>query len=182
MDVQFKHSGAPLGYFRVEPSIAGYTDVLFMEDMGDCESATEHLKRLIRAAAERQVLDFENPLIELTAQIVEAGMPDVDHGMLNIVVQSSGKPVKLDVELARKMVWPRLFPGMYGRMLGRLIGLHAFAVQPDVDRTARFAKRLCARLKPPASVLRRAGTCAREMMKKQRHSIGIDTQLDLTWD
>src|SRR5688572_653644 len=35
----------PLGCCRVIPSIAGYTDALFMEDLGDCEAATDYLKR-----------------------------------------------------------------------------------------------------------------------------------------
>jgi len=172
----------PLGFCSVVPDIAGYTDVLFMEDLGECESATEHLKRLIRAGQEAQALTFENVLIDITEQILKAGMLDLDHGMNNIVVTSSGRPVKLDVELARRVIWPRLFPAMYGRMLGRLIGLHAFAVQPDVGRTKRFAERLCERLKPPPGVLKRAGSYARELMQKQLQNVGIDTQLVLPWD
>ena len=172
----------PLGFCSVVPGIAGYTDVLFMEDLGNCESAMDHLKGLIRTGQEQLVLSFENMQIEMTAQIIEAGMLDVDHGMLNIVVQSSGRAVKLDLELARRVVWPGLFPATYGHMLGRMIGLHAFTVQPDVGRTTRFADRLRARLKPPRGVLRRAGMHAREMMQKQVQKIGMDTRLTLPWD
>lgn len=172
----------PLGFCRVAPSIAGYTDVLFMEDLGKCKSATEHLKQLIQAGQEQQALSFENVQIEMTAQMLEAGMLDVDHGMHNIVVQPSGRPVKLDVELGRQVIWPRLFPAMYGRMLGRMIGMHAFAVQPDVGRMTRFAERLCERLKPSPRILKRAGIHAREMMQKQLQKTGIDTRLILPWD
>ena len=172
----------PLGLFRAVPSVAGYTDVLFMEDLGKCESATEHLKRLIRAGQEPQALSFENVQIEMTAQMLEAGMLDVDHGMHNIVVQLSGRPVKLDVELGRRVIWPRLFPAMYGHMLGRMVGMHAFAVQPHVGRTTRFAERLAERLTPPPRVLKRAGIHAREMMRKQLQETGIDTRLIQLWD
>ena len=172
----------PLGFFRIVPSIAGYTDALFMEDLGQCESATEHLKRLIQAGQEQQALSFENVQIEMTAQMLEAGMLDADHGMHNIVVQPSGCPVKLDVELGRRVIWPRLFPAMYGTMLGRVIGMHAFAVQPNVGRSTRFAKRLAERLTPPPRVLDRAGIHAREMMQKQLQETGIDTRLILPWD
>ncbi len=172
----------PLGFSRVVPGIAGYTDVLFMEDLGTCELATEHLKRLIQAGQVQQALDFENVQIEMTEQMLKVGMLDVDHGMHNIVVQSSGRPVKLDVELGRRVIWPELFPAMYGIMLGRMIAMHAFAVQPDAGQITRFAERLRERLKPPIAVLKRAGTYARGMMCKQLHESGIDTQLILPWD
>ena len=172
----------PLGFCRVVPSIAGYTDALFMEDLGVCTAATEYLKRLIQIGQEQQALKFENVQIEMTVQMIEAGMLDVDHGLHNIVVQPSGRPVKLDVELGRRVIWPRLFPAMYGHMLGRMIGMHAFAVQPDVGRTTRFTERLCERLKSPPRVLKRAGIHAREMMQKQLQETGIDTRLILPWD
>src|SRR5688572_28570728 len=44
----------PLGFISVTPDVAGYTDVLFMEDLGKCESATEHLKEIIRTGQEQQ--------------------------------------------------------------------------------------------------------------------------------
>lgn len=172
----------PLGFGRVAPSIAGYTDVLFMEDLGDCETAMDHLKQLIRAGDEQQVLGFENAVIEMTRQLIGAGMLDEDHSLMNIVVQPSGRLVRLDLEITRRMIWPRLFPSMYGRMLGRLIGVHAFAVQPDVGRTTRFAERLRVRLAPPAVVLTRAAIHARAMMAQQSRNAGIDTILDLPWD
>ncbi len=169
----------PLGFSRVHPAISGYTDVLFMEDLGECEAATEYLKRLIRAGQEQQALDFENVQIEMTAKMLGAGMLDADHGLHNIVVQPDGRPVKLDVELGRHVIWPRLFPAMYAEMLGRMIAMHAFAVQPDVDRMTRFAERLRTRLKPPTSVFRQAGIHARGMMQRQLQETGIDTRLVL---
>lgn len=172
----------PLGFCRVEPEIDGYTDALFMEDLGPCELATEHLKRLIVTGQESQALVFENAQIEMTSKILNAGMLDVDHGIHNIVVQSSGRPVKLDVELGRRVIWPRLFPSMYGQMLGRMLGMHAFAVQPDMDRMTRFAGRLRESLNPPQKALKRGGVRAREMMQKQFQDTGIDTRLILPWD
>lgn len=172
----------PLGVARISPDIAGYTDALFMEDLGACVSASEHLKRLVQDGQEARAVDFEDAQIEMTVKMLNAGLLDVDHGLHNIVVPPSGKPVKLDVELGRRVIWPRLFPVMYGDMLGRMIGMHAFAVQPDSERTTRFAARLCAKLRPPASALRRAAVHAREMMKKQFEETGIDTRLAFPWD
>jgi hypothetical protein len=172
----------PLGFCRARPSIAGYIDVLFMEDLGPCETATEYLKRLIRTSPDDQAVSFENALIEMTGQMVNAGMIDVDHGLINIVVPPSGQPTKLDVELARRVFWPRLFSGDYGRMLGRLIALHTFAVQPDVNRAADFARRLRERLRPSSRTLKVADAHARRMMRIQFEKTGIDTRLVLPWD
>ena len=172
----------PLGTCRIAPSIAGYTEVLFMEDLGQCEDANQYLKRLIQTGRDQQALRFEDALIEMTQRLLDAGMLDVDHGLVNIMVQTSGRPVRLDVEFARLVVWPRLFAGMYGQMLGCMIGLHAFAVQPDTDRTTRFAQRLCVRLRPPRRALDRAGIHVREMLQFQLQNSAIDTRLVLPWE
>ena len=172
----------PLGFCRVTPGIAGYTDALFLGDLGECESATSYLKRLIKAGQEQQALQFENVMIEMTEHILEAGMIDVDHGLVNMVVQPSGRPVRLDFELARQVGWPQLFTGMYGQMLGHLILLHAFAVQPDTERPTRFAARLCESLHPPQRVLAQAGIYIRKWVKVQFETTGIDTRLTLPWD
>lgn len=172
----------PLGFCRVVPNIAGYTDVLVMEDLGKCERAIEYLKGLFRAGHESQVLCFENAIIDMTCQILALGMVDVDHGLVNIVAQPSGRAVRLDLELARRILWPELVPGMYGRMLGHLIALHAFAIQPDTDLTTRFAQRLRERLKPSTRVLRVAGQYSQKLMRDQFQRTGIDTHLILPWD
>lgn len=171
----------PLGQCSVVPRIAGYTDALFMEDLGDCESSTDHLKSLIQRNQGEAALRFEDALIEMTAQILDAGMIDVDHGLANIVVQAPGRPVRLDLELARRVFLPRAFVNMYGDMLGRFVGMHAFAVQPDMARSRQFADRLRARLRPPKSVLARAADYARKMMERQKKDTGIDTRLALPW-
>jgi len=172
----------PLGMCRLKNSIASYTDVLFLEDLGECDSSSDYLKRLIYEGQEQQVLRFENVMIRMTEQILAAGMIDVDHGLANIVMQASGRPVRLDFELSRRVIWPRLFPIMYGDMLGRLIVLHAFAVQPHTDRTTRFAERLCEHLHPPRRSLVQAGIHIRKYLKEQFENTGIDTRLTLPWD
>lgn len=171
-----------LGSLAVSPGIEGYTDALFMEDLGDCEPATEHLKRLILAGENDNALRFEDALIEMAARILGAGMLDVDHGFSNAVVDGTGRAIRLDLELGRVVLWPRLFTGMYGEMVGRLIGLHAFAVQPDTQRSFGFAERVRERLHPPRRVLARAARYARQMMREQLETTGIDTRLTLPWD
>ncbi len=171
----------PLGHCRVRPRIAGYTGALFTEDLGKCESATSYLKRLMHTGQEQQVLHLENTLINMAWQILDAGIIDPDHGLINTVVQASGQLVRLDFELARYVIWPRLYTGMYSHMLGQMILFHAFSVQPDIDRTTRFAERLHERLHPSRRVLARAGIYVRERLEQQYKYTGIDTRLILPW-
>jgi hypothetical protein len=170
------------GSCPVLPTIAGYTDALFLEDLGECELSTDHLKNLIHSGREQEALHLEDAMIDMAEIFLRAGMLDVDHGFANTLLRPSGQPVRLDLELARRVFWPRLFPGMFGQMLGRMIGMHAFAVQPDTHRTERFAQRLLARIQPPRRALTKASTYARAMLQKQRAETGIDTSLTLPWD
>jgi hypothetical protein len=172
----------PLGTAHLATPLAGYTDVLFMEDLGKCEDSTEFFKRLIREGDESKVLAFEDAMIQMTEQILAAGMIDVDHGFINTVVQASGRTVRLDFEMARQVFWPRLFAGMYGRMLGHIILLHAFAVQPSFVRTSAFAERLRRRLRPSDRVLRVASEYVQKGMADQLRRTGIDMHLSLPWD
>jgi hypothetical protein len=109
-------------------------------------------------------------------------MVDVDHGLVNTVVQTSGRPVRLDFELARLVIWPRIFPTLYGHMLGQLILLHAFAVQPDTYRTTQFAARLCEHLRPPRRALARTSIYIRKYIQVQLENTGVDTLLTLPWE
>lgn len=169
----------PLGFCGVVPAISGYTDVLFMQDLGDCVPAGEYLKRLIRSSSDMQSIMFENVIIDMSDKIIRAGMIDTDYGMNNIVVTSDGRTVKIDVELVRRVFWPNFFPRMYSLMLGRLIGLHAFAVQPEVVRTVDFAERLYARLKPSARVRELTNGYVQKLLLDQFRSCGIDTRVEL---
>lgn len=171
----------PYGVARLRPAIAGFTELLAMEDLGQPPSANEHVRRLIAEAREGEVRAFEDAVIEMTGRILAAGIVDVDHGFVNIVVRD-GAPMRLDVELARYVGWPRAVPSLYGRMLGHLLALHAFAVQPHTGRTADFAARLRERLDPPARALAAASAYVQLGMRMQRDKHGIDTRVVLPWD
>lgn len=174
----------PLGRCRALPTVQGFTEAVFMEDVGDCEHATNFLKRLIAEGDESGVERFEDALIGMIESMLAAGVIDTDYGMANVAVRPDGRPVRLDLELARRVFCPRLpvFGAMYGEMIGRMIGFHAFAVQPDTARTTRFAERLRARINPSPRVLREASAFAQKMMRYQLRMDRIDTRLWLPWD
>ena len=169
----------PLGICRVPRNPGHYTEALFLEDLGATTSATEHVKSLIRQGLEDELRSFEDKLIDMMGTLIGARLVDIDHGLINTVVVASGQPVRVDVELARRMWSKRVLRGAYGRMMGHLVATYTFAVQPDTQRATDFAQRLARRLAAPTQVLRLAGTYVLAMMDNQRVIWGIDTSIQL---
>ena len=171
----------PLGFCRVRRHQHNFTDALFLEDLGETTSATEHVKLLIRAMEEKRLRMLEDELIEMTDRMVAAGIVDVDHGLINTVVPHSGEPIRLDLEMARTLWMPSLYWRAYGRMIGHLVSTYAFAVQPNTSRTTDFAQRLQQRLRPSKRTLSWAKKYVGAMMNEQRRVWNIDTRVRLPW-
>jgi hypothetical protein len=163
-------------------SLAGtdFTDVLFLEDLGSCETAFEHLKSLIRAGEETRIEHLLREVVELTAAIVERDIIDTDHSLNNLVITARGKLVRLDTEIARELGGRPAKP--YGIMLGRLLGSFVFAVQPELERVEGFANALVGRLDPNSEALRYASVQVASMLEAQRERKSLDTRLKLPWD
>jgi len=171
----------PCACLRLRDPAARHTEALIEEDLGRCGDTTEQIKLLIRKSDEAGLRRFEDDLIETTAAMVRAGLIDTDHRLPNFVTLPSGRPVRLDFELARRVRAPMLWSRAYGVMLGTLVGSHAFAVQPDTSRTKAFAHRLAERLKPPARALAAARNTVTAMLARQQREAGIDTRVELNW-
>ncbi len=172
---------APLGYRKINLDAVDYTDALFVEDIGECVTALSHVKRLIAENRQEELTAFEDDLVEMTAALIDAGVVDPDHGMLNVVVLPNGRPVRLDFEIARRVIYPALATKAYGDTLGRLIASYTFAVQPDVNRVREFAKRLKDQLDPPAAALKRCKWYVKDRLDRQRREIQLDVNVDLPW-
>ena len=170
-----------LGFSRLSLPHLPYTDAIVLEDLGSTTVALEYVKRLLRQGLIDEAREFEDAIIDLTVSLLRARVVDPDHGMVNIVVTDNGTPLRLDFEIARKVLSPYLVPHLFGEMIGRLVGSFAFAVQPDVARANSFARRLVRSVRPARNILRRARSQAERMLEKQRLEIGIDTRLDLSW-
>lgn len=167
-----------LAHGRAAPNPQGYTDAMAMEDLGDCETATQYLKRTIAAGDEAAVTRFEDEVIRMTGILTRARVIDFDHSMVNIVVRD-GAPMRLDLEKARRLPWIGLRRGLYARMIGQLLGTYVFAVQPDTDRAARFAARLFDEIRPSPAVVAGAQAHLDAMLRRQKDGIGMDVALRL---
>jgi hypothetical protein len=170
-----------LGTSRLRLRGMPYRHAVVLEDLGNVDNAMEHVKRLLGEGRNEQAERFEDQIIALTDALLESGVADADHSMINIVAAPSGRPFRLDFEIARLVRWPCLFPGLCGAMIGRLVATYAFTVQPDVVRAERFATRLARHLAPTVRVLRLARIHVERLLQVQEHEVGIDTRLSLPW-
>ena len=169
----------PMALYR--PRIAGIveSDAFFMEDLGPCCTALDHLKKLIEAGDEDRVAGFVDSILDLTEAVLAAGILDTDHHLNNMVVTESGRLVRLDTELARPV--RRRPPALYGEMLGRLTGSMMFAVQPDLDRVVSFARALDRRLALSKEVKQAMSAQVDRMTEHQIRNTGRVTRVDLAW-
>lgn len=159
----------------------GFTDAIFIEDLGDCANAQDRLKCLLGSGSEEGAYELEESLIAITATMVHGRLLDPDHRIINFLTTSDGSAVRVDMELARTVIHPALHPRVYGLMIGTLVSSHCFAVQPDVVRARSFALRLAKALAPSGGVLRIAKTEVDRVLDAQREGRGIDTRLELPW-
>lgn len=171
----------PLGRARLPANAAAWTDAMVSADIGPCVTAVDHLKRLVASGSQSDVDAFERELVAQTGAMVDGGLIDTDHGLVNTLVPASGLPVRLDFEMARVVRSPRTNVAAYGAMLGHVLATHAFAVQPATERTVRFAAELARRLDPPPAVLSRARAYVDERMRVQERRIGLAVRVELPW-
>jgi hypothetical protein len=172
---------SPLGSLRIDESGFPYTDALFLEDLGDCTVAVEYVKRLIREERKADLRDLLEGIVDMTVRMVDARVFDRDHSLINIIVNPAGRPVRVDLEIAKTWRVLPIPPRIYGEMLGRLIATFAFAVQPDVDQVTAFAQDLAEGLEAPPRVLRQAKKQVDRMMDAQRRAQGRNTRVLLPW-
>ena len=170
-----------LGHWQVNDRSLPYTGALFLEDLGECILAMEHVKTLILDGKEDELHEFEEQLIDITWNVLAAGIVDTDHTLINMVVNSSMELYRLDYEVGKKVLFRGLVPRAYGDMLGRMLESYTYAVQPDAARTYRFAKRLVDVLRPPPSVLKRVSAYVDRAMDEQHSAMGIKTEVTLPW-
>lgn len=172
---------APLGHAHLPRNPSPYTGAMVCEDLGPCTLAVDYVKACLAQGAQRSLESFDEELLEMTATMVRGGLLDSDHGLINVVVDRSCKPVRLDFEMARHVEHLRLHTGLYARMLGHLLLTYTFAVQPDTERTELLAARLLERLAPAGAVLEQARSYLERRLEQQAQKLGLVTRVALPW-
>lgn len=169
----------PHGFALVGPNPAGFSEAVVMSDLGQVDDATEHFKALVRAGDDAPIRAFEDDLIEITTRMWRGRVLDYDHGLINMVVPASGRPVRLDLEHARVHPLPRLRPDLRTRMLGHLLLTHLFAVQPASHWTESFSQRLLAAVPVNRAIQRGIESYVRRRLARQRAHIDFDVSFTL---
>lgn len=168
-------------FLRVPGGSGRLFEVIVVEDLGPTRNGLVYLKDLLEAGNEEAIRSFEASVLDMTSQLLKAGIVDVDHQLRNIVVDGRDQPIRIDFECARRFFlgFPPLIT--YALMIGRLVVSHAYACQPALTRTECFARRLAEHLHPPRAVLNRADAHVRQELSRQRDTTGLDSRLRLDW-
>ncbi len=167
------------GRIRLDRGRARHTDAVIMQDLGQCERASERIQAAARSEDWREVDRLTEHFLDSTQTLVEAGFADPDHRVTNFVVDRSGQIYRLDLELAQRPMIPIRSAHQVGITLGVLIGSYAFCLNPHVDRVSAFAGSVVSRTSPGDSALRVARTQIEWMLDDQRTRYGVDMKVDL---
>ncbi len=171
-----------LGSARLRDPDVPFTLALILEDLGDCQSATEHVKRLISDEREAELDTFLDDVLKLTRAMLDLGVVDIDHSFLNLVATPSGDVARLDFELAEKQHWREISDEKLGKMVGWMLGTYMYAVQPEVERVHDLGRRAAEVLDLNQKARRHARAKLHEVMAYQLRTSGIDTKVELPWD
>ena len=121
-------------------------EIMVIEDLGETNSGLDHFKKLISSGDESSVSAFEECLLDQTARLIDMHILDVDHQLNNFIVDAKERLIRIDFECARRFPFRIMPQKIFVEMLARLLASHVYAVQPEVTRSALFAKRLYERL------------------------------------
>jgi hypothetical protein len=156
-------------------------DVLLMEDLGVCTTASEFIKRCA-ANSQLEELDRLNHFVadSVAELLFRADVIDNDHSVINIVLSPlTGQFHRIDFEVGQFRKHCRMPERAIGGMLGRLLATYTFASQPHIQHVPRFVDVLCRRLASlPPSVWQRALLVARAAVERQRVKRGVDSRPD----
>lgn len=167
-----------LAVTRLGREFGSATHAIAIEDLGDVPCAVEHWK-VLRDRGGDLHRRFEEAIIDLTVRMLECGIFDFDHSMMNIVPAGDAGAARIDLECGHLRPGRRRAEKLLGLMLGRLVGSFAFTVQPDMACARRFRDRLLSAVRPGAASLAFAETELQAMLAWQRKRNGIETRFSL---
>ena len=163
---------------RLGREFGSATHAVAIEDLGAVPSAVKHWKILLDRGGDLH-LRFEAAIVELTVRMLDCGIFDFDHSMMNIVPVGDVGAARIDLECGHLHPGRRRAVRLLGLMLGRLAGSFVFTAQPDMTATRRFADRLLAAVRPGAAAMAFAETELQAMLAGQCQRSGIETRFTL---
>lgn len=171
----------PIARCRFRRPLNGYTDAILIEDLGRWPRAIDQVRKMLDSGDETVYRTFETGLLELTSDVLEAGVVDEDHHLVNILVRPTGDVARIDFEIAARARFPSLHSAQLAEMLANLLSSYLFAVQPRFELADEFAHRLDARLELSESTRRKIVPLVERSVEKQRKLHGIDSRWKVPW-
>ncbi len=163
-----------LACFRFNTAQNGYTDVLIMEDLGSCERAIDSLPKLIQKNNSRnERIQFEDKIISLTRSIIEAGVLDSDHHLVNILILPSGDVARVDFEISTVIYRPGLHEEKLAKMISHLLKTYIFSVQSNVELIDEFSLRLNNQLNLSIKVLNNINSLVNKYLEQQENTTSM---------
>ena len=169
----------PISFFHFSTKGGRKAEVMVVEDLGFTESSLFWLKQLITSGDEQEVESFEDKLIDITVRLVNLGLVDVDHQLNNLVVDKHGRLFRIDFECTKRCLLRFLCTRRLAKMTARFITGHIHAVQPDVDRSIRFTKRLYTKIHAVRGLKLKISKNVDKNLLYQRRKNGVDTRVTL---
>jgi len=169
----------PIGYKTLTLSNNEKWEAMVIEDLGVTEQGLSYLKMLISKGQESEVFEFEKNLINLTADIINQKIVDIDHQLNNFLIKSDSSLFRIDFECAKTFRLKALISQKYIEMLSRLLASHVYAVQPDVERTKRFAEQLYKELIIDRKMRAMINKSVNEKLEYQFQKVGISSFVTL---
>lgn len=167
------------GWSKLIENRNGFTEALVMEDIGQCRIAADYIKECYEKNDLLAIKAFENSVINMTRDMIKNKILDIDHTLINIVLNEQNAVYRIDFELAKPVFSMTLNSFSYGEMLGRLLASYTFAISPNVEKVPMFFNEL-QRILPkriPFIALWRAKRQLKHFMK--RHEIRTSIKLDV---
>ncbi|MEE9391680.1 MAG: RIO1 family regulatory kinase/ATPase [Planctomycetota bacterium] len=166
----------PLAILRLKAQVSGFTDAIAMDDLGECITAMQFIKQLVKAGRLDELSSLNDVIVDMTMRILATGIVDTDHSVVNMLVDRQERLHRIDLELARRLPVISMFDHRKGRMVGKLLSSYVFAVQPDVMLIDAFVDLVLCRMDLPASVSAEALGYVRTALECQRRLYGIDVR------
>jgi hypothetical protein len=171
----------PLLFLCLTIADFGACELMGIEDIGVTESGVPYLKRLIAAGCEREIIHFEDCLIDITSRLLRLKILDVDNQLNNFLVDGNGRVFRIDFECARRRHLFKLHRVELATMLDRLLRSHLHATYPESERTSQFMTRVSGSLAISADVRQMTAAITSKELIRERSKTGIEYNVDLNW-
>lgn len=173
-----------LACFRFNRPKNGFTDALVIQDLGSCKRIVDVIPEYIQKSngTPHELIKLENKIINLTQSILEAGVIDFDHHLVNILLLPSNHVARVDFELSSIFYRPKLHKYKLAKMIANLLTSYIYSTQYNIDLINSFSIRLNQSLVLSPKVLQHVNILVnKDLQQQQKIKPGLMTSWVAPW-